>query len=417
MMEPDYYGQWWSDPDVRTFIERDDKERFLWALSAYVDTVDMKLVQRCAGYKAKKCLLAMIHGEGSVPALELYARFTALFPDRSVATPLATVAFYFPEAYDIMELLLSLGPVDHANIKCAVVYPYIGPEKCPIDLLLMDLSHQPHLLTWTPGTSLFKLIILLCQWESKSSLDCARLLAPHTDGLNDIAWSYLTEGRLASFAALLLVAPEKVLLPFDSGLTIQQRIMDILKMLRFEGDLDHEGAIYQHMLIEAGTLLDILEKTGGALRLYCSSMHEYVPPHDVLIDVAFLLKEAGYALEPKDIDLRDCYRKCPEVKKASVLNLLGTWQTDPECPSNKYRSPPSLTWAQDSGAIIHRFPYAGNCQLFQKLKSGRMLNLKTSASERQLLSTAAGQVEKYGSGIPRKYLAYIASKLKKGIKF
>ncbi|KAH9623960.1 hypothetical protein KSS87_021074 [Heliosperma pusillum] len=244
----------------------------------------------------------------------------------------------------------------------------------------------------------------------KSSLDCARLLAPHSDGLNDIAWSYVTNGMLASFAALLLVAQEKVLLPFDSGLTIRQRIMDIFNTLMSEGD--NEGAIYQYMLIEACTLLDIFERVGGALRLYCSSMHEYVPPHKELIDIASLLKKAGYALDPIDIDLRDCYRKSPEVKKASVFKLL-----DPERPSNNYRLPSSYTWAQGFGAIIHSYPNPGNCQLFHKLKSGPVLNLKASASEPRLVSTVAGHVEKCGSGIPRKYLAYIAFKLKKGIKF
>ncbi|XP_074310395.1 uncharacterized protein LOC141646389 [Silene latifolia] len=411
-MGSEYYKHWMFDPDVKTIIENDDKERFLGVLSDYVDTIEMRLFVRCASYHAKKCMIAMIKGEGCIPALELYARSTPNGPVRSIPTPLASVAYYFHEAYDVMELLLSLGPLDHPNIKCDVRFPSLAPGLVPIDHILSSVSYLPHLCTWASGTSPFKLIILLCQWDSKSKLDSARLLAPHTDGLNDIAWSYVVKGRLESFAALLLVAPEKALLPFESGLTIRQRITDILNILSPEGDLDHVAAIYRYMLIEACTLLDILEKTGGALRLYCSSMHEYVPPHKVLIDVVSLLKKAGYALQPTDIDLRDCYRKCPEIKKASVFKL-----SDSECPSNKYRLPSSYTWVQGFGANIYGYPNPGNCRLFRKLRSGPGLNLKTPAFESPLVSTAAGQVEKCGSGIPRKYLAYIGFRLKKGIKF
>ncbi|KAH9623635.1 hypothetical protein KSS87_016702 [Heliosperma pusillum] len=59
----------------------------------------------------------------------------------------------------------------------------------------------------------------------------------------------------------------------------------------------------------------------------------------------------------------------------------------------------------------------GYCQLLHKLKSSPVVNLKPSASEPQLLRLAAGQVENGGSGITRKHLASIASRLKTRVKF
>ncbi|KAH9617635.1 hypothetical protein KSS87_019692 [Heliosperma pusillum] len=228
--------------------------------------------------------------------------------------------------------------------------------------------------------------------QEKPTLHCARLLAPHTDGINDIAWSYVKEGILAPLAALLLVAQEE--------------------KLSTDGDLDHEGAMYHSMLIEAYKLFDIFERADAALSLYCSSMHEYVLPHKVLADVASVLERAGYTLGPIDLDLRDCYRDCAEVKNASVVKL-----SDPESPNKKYCLPSSLTHAQEFCGTRYSFPYPGNCQLFHKLKSGSMLNLKKpSASAPQLLRTAASQVENGGSGILLKHLAYIAFRLKRGIK-
>ncbi|KAH9608270.1 hypothetical protein KSS87_006207 [Heliosperma pusillum] len=349
-----------SYEDKDEIIECDDKERFLPLLSEYGDTVEtMYAFLFCAHDHAKKCLIAMIEGEVCAPAYQIYAR---LAPDHNplIQTPLACVASLFPEADDIIDLLLKRGPLHHANIKCQMIFSVLESRTtCPLD--------------------------------QKPNLKCARLLAPHTDGINDIAWSFVKEGKLVPLAALLLVAQEKVLVPFGSGLTIRERIMD---MVQTEGDLDHEGAMYHSMLIEACKLFDIFERAGAALSLYCSSMHEH----------------AGYALEPIDHDLRDCYRDCPELKKATMYKL-----SDPGSPNSKYRLPSSLTRVHGVSTTVSSYPYPGYCQLLHKLKSSPVVNLKPSASEPQLL--AAGQVENGGSGITRKHLASIASRLKTRVKF
>ncbi|XP_074310453.1 uncharacterized protein LOC141646478 [Silene latifolia] len=189
--------------------------------------------------------------------------------------------------------------------------------------------------------------------------------------------------------------------------------MDMVRELSSKGDLDDDGLVYQSMLISASKLFDIFEKAGDALRLYCSSIHQHVPPHKVLTDVATILKNAGCALEPRDLDLRDCYRACPELKRASVFKLSG-----PESPNYKYLSSSSRTRTQGFGAAIPNYPYRGNCPLFNKIKSGPVLSFRPSASEPRLLSTVAGHVENgVSSCILQKHMAYIAFRLKKGIKF
>ncbi|XP_074314749.1 putative jasmonic acid carboxyl methyltransferase 2 [Silene latifolia] len=141
------------------------------------------------------------------------------------------------------------------------------------------------------------------------------------------------------------------------------------------------------------------------------SFYGRVPPHKVLTEVATILKNAGCALEPRDLDLRDCYRDCPEVRKPSVFKLSG-----PGSPNKKYLSPSSLTPPQASRATLQNYPYHGNCQLWNKIKSGPVLSFRPSAGPR-LLSTAARHVEHGVPGILQKHLAYIAFKLKRGIKF
>ncbi|XP_074310459.1 uncharacterized protein LOC141646483 [Silene latifolia] len=411
ILERPFYDNLELHEKLEEILKCDDKERFLPLISEYADSVCMHVVVLCAEFHARKCLLAMIEGEVSIPALEIYEKFIPHLP--RTPTPLAAVARFFHEAYDIIDLLLKRGPVEHAKIK-GYAFDAItaAPCTCPLDHLLMSLSYKPHLFIWTPGTSLYKLILLLCQWETNGSLKSARLLAPHTDGINDIAWTYVRDGRLASFAALLLVAQEKVLVPFDSGLTIRQRIVEIVDALRREGDLDHETLKYQSMLVEARELLDIFQRAGDALSLYCSSMQELVPRHKVLIDVANVLKKTGHALRPMDLDLRDCFRECPEVKNASLFKLA-----DPESSYNKYLLPPSLTRGQAFSPTGRRFPSVGDCQLFHRLKSGPKLDLVRSASMPRLLRTAARQVDAGVSGISMKHLANIAVRLKRGIKF
>ncbi|XP_074314748.1 uncharacterized protein LOC141649984 [Silene latifolia] len=271
-----------SNKELIEILECDDKERFLPLLSAYDDCLTLFLVGRVAKFHAKNCLLALIQGEGCESVLELYARTAPNNPQ--IPTPLASVTSTFHQAYDIIDLLLNRGTLDYANIKCNV-HPRDVFNLCPLDRLLFHLSRLPHLLPWNHCSSINKLIILLCQWDTKSRLDCARLLVPHTRGLNDIAWTYVMDGNLAALGGLLLVAGEKVLVPIDTGIlfsskfrssTIRYRIMDMMRELSSNGDLDDDGLVYQSMLISACKLFDIFDKAGDALRLYCSSIHEHV---------------------------------------------------------------------------------------------------------------------------------------------
>ncbi|XP_074310367.1 uncharacterized protein LOC141646354 [Silene latifolia] len=412
ILERPFYDRLELSEEIVKIVECDDKERFLSLISKFPDSVCMHVVELCASFHARKCLLAIIQGEVSISALEIYEKFVPHFPE--TPTPLAIVASFFHEAYDIIDLLLKRGPVEHAKIKGHASQTVTDDSPCayPLDHLLTSLSDEPRLCIWAPGTSLNKLIILLCQWETNSSLKSARLLAPHTDGINDMAWTYVRDGRLVSLAALLLVAQEKVFVPFDSGLTIRQRIVEIVDALRREGDLDHEAVKYQSMLVEARELLDIFQRAGDALSLYCSSLQEYVPPHKVLIDVANVLKKTGHALRPMDHDLRDIYSECPELKDASLFKL-----SDPESSYNKYLLSPSLTRGQGFCPTGRSYPSVGDCQLFHRLKSGPKLDLMRSASMPRLLRTAARQVDDGVSGISMKHLAIIAVRLNRGIKF
>lgn len=147
-----------------------------------------------------------------------------------------------------------------------------------------------------------RLVFLLCLWETKPVLDSARALVKHTDSINSIAWTLLRNGGLKQFAALLLIAREKVMSPFDTGLTIEHLIKKEISLVP-EDKPTLDQVEYKCILKDAQTLVGVFALAGDDLNSYCSSLQENVSVDDLVDDVSCLLMKHHIGMSTPDLNL------------------------------------------------------------------------------------------------------------------
>ncbi|XP_021757856.1 uncharacterized protein LOC110722861 [Chenopodium quinoa] len=303
-------GGGFSDMLERT-LDSDSKGRFVKLIQKHPSEITKSLVEKCAEFGAQKCLLALLNGE----VCECDA-LPALVDDHSPSSNALTyVAHSCPDPQIIHLMLNRCNAIPLVNVTCS----FASVHGLPIHFVLLHLSYLEHLYPWIRGDYLIKLIILLCQWKTKPILDSARLLAQYTDSINDIAWTFVNFGALKQFGALLLVAREKVMAPFDTGLTIHQRLANEIDSFS-KTDIGSEQAEYKNILIDARQLLDVFERAGDALGLYCSSMQKNVAMEEAIADVCELLKKSKVHVIHGDLKLDIYFREHRAVSKINSLS-------------------------------------------------------------------------------------------------
>lgn len=384
--------------ELEKVLGRDDKVRFVKLLKDNPSEITNSLLVKCPEFGAKKCLLGLL--EAPVPP-QL---------DLQTAKALSYVTHWLPDPR-IVELMLNhCNAIPFVNVSSTIAFVH----GYPIHFALVHLSYLDHLYRWARGHSLLNLIFLLCQWRTKPILDCVRLLALYTDSINDIAWTFVKLRALKQFGALLLVAREKVMTPFDTGLTIREYIArEINSVSECDSDNDSEHAViaeYTNALIDAGTLVDVFDRTGDSLCSYCSSMLKFVSPEDAIGDVCKLLRKAQVNVGVHDFGVPSSTGRRSLVKISRKYKFAGS-------DYNGFNPTPARTdrynlgiCTTSSGPVCLPIP---KCVPF--------------ASQRMGLSTTAGTV-KHVKRISKswehahadrllKHLAYITTTLKKGLRF
>ncbi|XP_074312890.1 uncharacterized protein LOC141648258 isoform X2 [Silene latifolia] len=319
MTSNDYQG---LSSRVEDILASDDEANFVNLLRdnrADLDIIN-SLVNECVEVGASKCLIALVRGE----VCNMHPTFdnAAKLPDTGV-TPLAYITHSCPEDSQVIDLMLTkCGGTCLANVYCTIG----AMHGLPIHFLLIYLSIMEHLYMWYQGASLNKLVVLLCLWETKPILDSLRVLVEYTDSINRIAWTVLKNGGLKQFTALLLIAREKVIAPFNTGLTIHNYIKHELDSI--SGDkLNIEQEEYKCILMDSQTLLTLFELAGDDLSSYCSSMEKYVSVDDVVDDILGLLVRNQVALSFSDCDLTNCFPN-PKQYLARALSESSPWLND-----------------------------------------------------------------------------------------
>ncbi|KAK9707538.1 hypothetical protein RND81_07G204000 [Saponaria officinalis] len=299
---------------LEEILESDDDARLVNLLRDHpnsdVDIIN-SLVNECVESDAYKCLFALIRGH----VCNMHPTFDHLPDNTCAVTALAYVAHSCPDSQVINLMLTKCRATSLANLGCTIG----SVHGLPIHFLLINLSLVEPLYFWYRGDSLLKLVFLLCYWEtvlvsdiilelvisgaeyqmscnhlkyghktcdnayncrsqvyspfSKPILDSLRVLVKYTDSINDIALTILKNGGLRQFTALLLIAREKVIAPFDSGLTIHHYITAEIESIP-KGKLNVEQEEYKCIFMDAQSLLALFDKTGDDLSSYCSSMQK-----------------------------------------------------------------------------------------------------------------------------------------------
>lgn len=387
---------------LERILTRDSKALFVKLVQDHPAEITLSLVEKCAKFGAKKCLLALLNGELGVtpPALDAH------LPDTDTGvTPLAYVTYSCldPQIIDLM--LHRYNAIPLVNVSCTIAVL----DGLPLHHTLIHLSYVDHLYPWARGSSLIKLVILLCQWNTKPILDSARLLAQYTNSINDIAWTFIKYGGLKQFGALLLVAREKVMAPFDTGLTIRQYLSSEIDSFS-EYDVGSDEYEYKNHLIDAKKLIDVFERAGDSLSLYCSSMQKHVAVEKVVADVSNLLKKAGVRTVLCDFKLRRFFLGRRALSRIKPMKLAGPFG---------YSSDSSYISALPAGEG-YRYLFRG----YRGIEPIRVPNLVHSVSQPRSVSTAACRVMKISKPFEHahvnpflKNLAYMTVKLKKGLRF
>ncbi|KAH9612747.1 hypothetical protein KSS87_014002 [Heliosperma pusillum] len=262
-------------------LESDDEARFVNLFRDHptnLDTIN-SLVNECVELLASRCLIALIRGEVS----NTHPTFDAGKLANSGVSALAYIAHCCPEDSQAINLILTkCGGTCLANVYCTI-----------------GVCHG-----FVVSRHAYRLVLLLYLWETKPILDYFRVLVKHINSINTIAWTMLSNGGLKQFAALLLIAREKVIAPFgDTGLAIDHYITSEINLIA-EDNLSLDQVEYKCILRNAQTLLSLFELAGDDLSSNCSSMQNYVSADDVVDDVCGLLIKNGVFMCNLDILFR-----------------------------------------------------------------------------------------------------------------
>ncbi|KAK9690648.1 hypothetical protein RND81_09G143300 [Saponaria officinalis] len=386
---------------LEEILESDDDSRLVNLLGDHPNTdVDIinSLVNECVESGASKCLFALIRGH----VCNMHPTFDHL-PDNdntTAVTALAYLAHSCPDPQLINLMLTKCRATSLANLGCTIG----SVHGLPIHFLLIHLSLMVHLYFWYRSDSLLKLVFLLCYWETKPILDSLRVLVKYTDSINDIALTILKNGGLRQFTALLLIAREKVLAPFDSGLTIHHYITAEIESIP-NGKLNVEQEEYKCIFMDAQSLLALFDKTGDDPSSYCSSIQKPVPIEHVVNDICNLLIKNQVNVSEFDIGLYDCYKGYD----FSAINL-GTLM-------NAYK---------EENFSVEPAVHSTGPDVFYRSRPYRksMPIPKLKCLQHQLYTTGACQARKMSTSIPHtgvspllSYLGYIPLKFIKRIRF
>ncbi|XP_074310456.1 uncharacterized protein LOC141646480 [Silene latifolia] len=403
---------------LENFLESDDDVSFVNQLREQppinFDIIN-SLVNKCVESDALKCLIALIRGE----VCNMHPKFdSAKLPDSGV-TPLAYIAHSCPEDSQLIDLMLTkCGATCLANVYCTIGVI----DGLPIHFLLINLSVMEHLYSWKRETSLIKLVMLLCLWETKPVLDTLGVLVKYTDSINGIAWSFLKNGGLKQFTALLLIAGEKVIAPFDSGLTIHHYITSEID-LHAQGELCLEQKEWKCCLKDAQTLLTLFELIGDDLSSYRSSMKKYVFVDDMIEDICYLLVKHKAIVGMQDMNLDDCIPRNKEYLGRAVSDSIDAhpWELvgrfDANYIDRRCYLPSEVRPFDCSNPPKIRSTYKMNAHFGQRLPipkclQGRLYSTEACQAKDMSKSLACTSV----SPVPR-HLGYIPMKFINRIRF
>ncbi|XP_074274005.1 uncharacterized protein LOC141597439 [Silene latifolia] len=275
--------------EIRLFpiLEEDDTEKFNKYLEdkkeKVKDTVtSCMILDVCLWKVAKKCTVVMLK-HSSTREYNLLHYFCPTLLDH-----IATVW----EDPQFLQFMYQHCPADRLSNQTFL-------NILPIHGILLDIMNEDPFSRWYKGDSLIKLIILLISAPKvRPRLECARLVAENTSSINEVALGLFHSGDVKELAALLLLTYDHLFHSFKSGLTTVSH--DGLPTI---SSADMVSQAVHGEIPDVYALVYLFNKVGCDLSNFYTSMPEEDNPADVILKVASLIKNAGFTITYKDVDL------------------------------------------------------------------------------------------------------------------
>lgn len=274
-----------------------------------------ELLMQICFHSAVNCATALLEGEAGMDVDFNSASLYGLYPLHRAARNLCA---------DLVELFLEHAAQTYTccNDSASIFY-----GMSPLTVALDAVLHHQYLSDWTPSKSIIKLIYILCMPELSEPLRSIQLLVSHSrdDEFEVISSRIAREGRLVELAILMVVAWKKLMTPVTvSGVEvcmIEQCISDELQLIydeevKFMHSINKRLRLCKHkksIMLSALRMIEIFKRAGEGIEKYRLSYGvQTVGRYMLTTDVAYLLKEHGFSLTKKDVNLDDM--RCFQVK-------------------------------------------------------------------------------------------------------
>ncbi|KAL1801948.1 hypothetical protein ACET3Z_030595 [Daucus carota] len=317
---------WISFPsEMRMIIEKDDAEKFDKFLRkskivfhrndgmlkyAGFEMCPHGILGKICHHRAYKCatlLLSRRRKVGSLMKLNLINCYGS-YPIHDAAISLSA---------SLVKLFLDHGAsldawsLDQASIS-------------PLEYAVESLSCDRNLNSWSPGKSLFKLIITPCLPHMREALKTIELLSGVSSNslvVQNTIFSVVKRGQVVPVAVLLLLAQDRVMQTVYNHITdgryllFSEAIVNELAALISQesallGSEEHSEILQlcrekKELMIYILQMIEIFDRAGPALKTYLKERTSDVTNEQVSCHVAELLEGAGFILSTDDRDMSD----------------------------------------------------------------------------------------------------------------
>ncbi|KAH7858455.1 hypothetical protein Vadar_024060 [Vaccinium darrowii] len=236
------------------------------------------------------------------------------------------------------------------DVKFSYRYRKEDNGKIPLTLALEGVRRELlELNLYSPGQSIFQLIVCLCLPAMRWALSTAMLLAWSSKKVAKEAYHCAMKGKLIELAVLLIVARERVLVPvyredgarLRGSMTLHQCVISQISSLFHEfikltgvPELGKFTQIRGKMMLMSSTamLLEVFQRAGPAIEEYLQLQQPDVQREQVEKDVSIRLEEAGCKLKDGDCDfsIQDLFRFDSDAVKTPIKDLKTSIDKSPQ---------------------------------------------------------------------------------------
>ncbi|XP_074271934.1 uncharacterized protein LOC141595884 [Silene latifolia] len=303
------------DGVLGTILEEDDDEKFKKYPEDAKEYVEDPIIcctifDVCLWKAAKKCSVVMLKHS-----------FTNYYEHLQVFSPclLAHITTKWEDPH-ILQLMFQHCFVDRLSNQTF-------SNILPIHEILLYIMNDDPFTQWGKGDSIIKLIILIISArKARPRLECARLVAANTSSINEVALGLFHGGDVKELAALLLLAYDDLFHSFKSGLpTVSHAGLPTIS------SADMVSRAIHGEIPDVYALLYLFHKAGRDLSNFYTSMPENDNPADVIIKVASLIKNVGFPITYRDVDLSHVYSFKHGVMN-SICEALVFWPSPIRSP-------------------------------------------------------------------------------------